>query len=239
MWCRSLLAASLGLLLAASSPAADELDDFNRAVELFSSHHRVALHYLRTGNVDFAVIELDRMREAWSDVVDRFGGKRPAAVTDGPLYTLTLTDISMRMIGVRLVLDLGRADVAGETLSDIRGVLARLREKSGIVVLADCVLAANTAMDALLDAREVDLAKADVGTDVLAKAERYSGELKRCEEIASPRQRADPEFRRLVDGAMASLTLVSQAVAQRDSALLGRLIDELRAFDRLLAFRFG
>jgi hypothetical protein len=238
MWCRPVLAASLSVLLA-SPLAADELDDFNAAVERFSAYHRVALHYLRTGNVDFAVIELDRMREAWGSVVDRFAGKRPAAITDVALYTLTLTDVSTRMIGARLVLDMGRADVAAGTLDDIRGVLARLRQASGIVVLADCVLAANMAMDALTTVRDADLAQEEAATDVLAKASRYAGELKRCETIASPVQRADPEFRRLVDGAMASLTLMREAVEQRDSALLGRLIDELRAFDRLLAFRFG
>ena len=64
-------------------------------------------------------------------------------------------------------------------------------------------------------------------------------ELQRCDEIAPPHRRSAPEFRRLIDDATASLAQVSQAVEQRDARLLGRLIDELRAFDRLLAFRFG
>jgi hypothetical protein len=121
----------------------------------------------------------------------------------------------------------------------MRHVLARLRQASGIVVLADCVLAANTAMDTLVALREADLAQPDARTDVLDKASRYAAQLKQCEPIASPDQRGDPEFRRLVDGANASVIMVGQALGQRDSALLGRLIDELRAFDRLLAFRFG
>jgi hypothetical protein len=240
MWVRSLIAATLGLCLATVPVASGELDDFNAAVEGFSSNHRVALFYLRTGNIDLAAVELDRMREAWSVVVDRFS-QPPAPITDRVLYTVTLTDMATRMIGVRMVLDMGRPDVAAGALGEMRGILARLRQSSGIVVLADCVLDANNAMDALFGLRNARLDAADPqsGNDILVQATRYGDELKRCETIASPRIRANPEFRRLVDGALAGLAGLPDAVARRDSELLGRLLDELRAFDRLLAFRFG
>ena len=51
--------------------------------------------------------------------------------------------------------------------------------------------------------------------------------------------RKAPEFRRLVDGAKASLTLIPKAIATRDSDLLHRVLIELRSFDNLLAFRYG
>ena len=51
--------------------------------------------------------------------------------------------------------------------------------------------------------------------------------------------RKAPEFRRLVDGAKASLALIPKAIATRDSDLLHRVLIELRSFDNLLAFRFG
>jgi hypothetical protein len=51
--------------------------------------------------------------------------------------------------------------------------------------------------------------------------------------------RLSPEFRRLVDGALASLAQVPAAVAAGDSDLLRRLVSELQSFDRLLSFRFG
>jgi hypothetical protein len=241
MWVRSVVTATLGLWLGAALPAtAESLDDFNAAVEAFSSNHRVALFYLRTGNVDLAAVELDGMREAWSVVVDRFP-QPPAPITDRVLYTVTLTDMATRMIGVRMVLDMGRPDVAAGALGEMRGILARLRQSSGIVVLADCVLDANNAMDALFGLRNarLDAAEQPGGNEVVVKAARYGDQLERCETIASPSIRASREFRRLVDGAHASLAGVPQAVARRDSELLGRLLDELRALDRLLAFRFG
>jgi hypothetical protein len=51
--------------------------------------------------------------------------------------------------------------------------------------------------------------------------------------------RANPEFRRLVDGVAASLAFVPKAVAAHDRDLLYRVINELRSFDNLLAFRYG
>ena len=51
--------------------------------------------------------------------------------------------------------------------------------------------------------------------------------------------RSYPEFRRLIDGALASLAQVPRAVDTRDRDLLHRLLIELRSFDHLLAFRYG
>jgi hypothetical protein len=63
--------------------------------------------------------------------------------------------------------------------------------------------------------------------------------LERCDGMAGDAVRNEPEFRRLVDGAKASLALIPQAVATRDGDLLHRVLIELRSFDNLLAFRFG
>jgi hypothetical protein len=63
--------------------------------------------------------------------------------------------------------------------------------------------------------------------------------LDRCDGMADDAVRKAGEFRRLVDGAKASLTLIAKAIATRDSDLLHRVLIELRSFDNLLAFRFG
>jgi hypothetical protein len=61
----------------------------------------------------------------------------------------------------------------------------------------------------------------------------------RCNDEASADVRNDPEFRRLVDGMIASLAQVAEAVAERDGSRLHRLLIEQRALERLLAFRYG
>ena len=59
---------------------ADDLADFNAAVEKAESHNRVAIGYLRTGNVDLAWIEIDRLRDAWGALQQRFAGQAAAGL---------------------------------------------------------------------------------------------------------------------------------------------------------------
>jgi hypothetical protein len=227
------MAAALALAVTCLTVAAraNDLADFTAAVETAMSHHRVASGYLRTGNVDLAVLELEGMREAWAKVTSL---PRPAAFRDTQRYSATMLDIATRIVGVFLVLDLGRIDVARDSLDAMRTSLSALRRAGGVMVLADCVLDANVAMDALfgMDGRAPD-------PDVAAKAEAYGATLQRCDGIAPAGIRAEAQFRRLIDGALASLAQVSKAVETRDGDLLQRLLIELRAFDHLLAFRYG
>jgi hypothetical protein len=73
---------------------------------------------------------------------------------------------------------------------------------------------------------------------VSAGSESYASTMQRCDGMAGDiRNRA--EFRRLIDGALASLAQVPKAVETRDNELLHRLLIELRSFDNLLAFRYG
>src|SRR5438270_1034129 len=115
-------------LVCLTTPArADELEDFNRAVEAAMSHRRVAAEYLRTGNVDLAVLEIEGMREAWGKVSTL---PRPSAFKDQQRYTGTLLEIAAGLVGVSLVLNLGRPDVAREQLGAIRVSLSRLRHEN-------------------------------------------------------------------------------------------------------------
>jgi hypothetical protein len=220
------------LALACMAPVrADDLDDFNRAVEAAMSHHRVAAGYLRTGNVDLAALELEGLRAAWGKVSSL---PRPAAFRDTERYTGTMLEIAAQLIGTKLVLDMGRTDVARESLDKVRRQLSDLRRQNNVTVLADCVLDANIAMDALFAHDE----KPD-WESVSAGAESYTGTLRRCDGMAAPGIRQHGDFRRLVDGALASLAQIPKAAETRDRDLLHRLLIELRSFDHLLAFRYG
>ena len=223
------MAACLACLTTAAR--ADDLDDFNRAVEAAMSHHRVAAGYLRTGNIDLAVLELEGIRGSWAKVTSL---PRPAAFRDEQRYTSTMLEIAARLLGATLVLNMGRVDVARESLDAVRKSLADLRRENGVTVLADCVLDANTSMNALFAHDE----KPD-WESVSAGAESYRATLQRCDGMAPPGIRNRAEFRRLIDGALASLAQIPAAVQARDRDLLHRLLIELRSFDHLLAFRYG
>jgi len=225
------IAAVLALATFATLARADDLADFNRAVEAAMSHHRVATGYLRTGNIDLEALEVEKLRDAWGKVSTL---TRPAAFRDAARYQATMLEIAATLMGTTLVLNGGHAAVAAEQLDKVRRQLSDLRRQNNVTVLADCVLVANVAMDALfaLD-RKTDW------ESVTAGAESYGATLRRCDAKALPAIREQAEFRRLIDGALASLAQVPKAAETRDSELLHRLLIELRSFDHLLAFRYG
>jgi hypothetical protein len=239
--------AILGLALLTAVAAANidalagDLADFNAAVENASAHNRVAIGYLRTGNSDLASLELDRLREAWSRLAEHFAGRRPDVFDGNPLYGNIWTDVSARLVGADMMLKSGRLEAASQSLTGIRADLYELRKGSGVVVLADCVRDANAVMDALMiyNDHALDWTKSETRSDIASKASSYGATLERCDGIANETVRKAPEFRRLVDGAKASLALIPTAVTARDADLLHRVLIELRSFDHLLAFRFG
>jgi hypothetical protein len=238
----ALIAATGGANTGANTGAlAGDLSDFNAAVENASAHNRAAIGYLRTGNTDLASLEIDRLREAWSRLAERFAGKRPEAFDGNPLYGTMFTGVSARLVAADFMLKSGRPEAASSSLNAIRGDLYGLRKASGIVVLADCVRDANAEMDALMvyHDRELDFAQPETRFDIASKASNYGTVLERCDGIAGEGLRKAPEFRRLVDGAKAGLALIPDAIATRDGDLLHRLLIELRSFDEQLAFRFG
>ena len=233
----SIRIAALSLLIASTAVFGNELSDFNAAVERAASHQRVAIAYLRTGNVDLAALEIDRLRQAWSAVTSL---KRPAALNRDPqLYTTTMVDVATRLVGVSIMMDSGRPDNARQGLQAIRAQLTALRKANGVEVLADCIAETNATMDRLMafNNESLDWSKQ---TDVVAQlAAAYRTQIDRCDAMADRAVRDAPEFRRLVDGLRNSLSQFPKAIAEKDTDLLRRLLGEMRSFDNLLAFRYG
>ncbi len=217
---------------------ADELADFNSAVEAAEAHNRIAIGYLHTGNSDLASLEIDRVRAAWAKVV---AGKRPQTFDGNALYVTTLTDISARLVAADMMLDSGRLDAAQQSLEAVRGDLYALRKSASIVVLADCIFDSNKAAAAFTayDMPDLDWSKPGIGAAIAERAKAYTDVLNRCDGLASETLRKDAQFRRLIDEAKSELAKVPHAVEHRDASQLHRIAGSLRAIDNLLAFRFG
>jgi hypothetical protein len=243
MWASHARAAIIALALIgwAGAARASELAEFNAAIETVAGHNRVAIGYLRTGNTDLAAVELERMRAAWAKLNTRLAGKRPDVFHGNSLYVTTFTDIAARLVTADMMLNSGHADVARDALLASRDDFDSLRKSAGIVVLADCVRDANAAMDALMvyDSPALDWSKSATRFGIASKAAVYEYVLTQCDGMVDESLRQAPEFRRLIDGAKAGLSLIPQAIAARDSDLLHRILIELRSFDNLLAFRYG
>ncbi|MBV9558684.1 MAG: hypothetical protein JO254_16580 [Pseudolabrys sp.] len=230
------------LVAALASPAfAAEIDDFNAAIEQASAHNRVAIGYLRTGNIDLASLEIERLRDAWAPVASRFGKPFGPFAAHAQLYVNTMVEVQTRLAAAQIMITTGRPDNARDSLTGIRAGLSTLRKTAGVPVLADCIGDSNDAMDAFytFNDRELDLAKTELASEVAKAATNYSNILDRCDQMATQDVRQNPEFRRLIDGAKVGLALVPETIAARDAGRLHRILIELRSFDNLLAFRFG
>ena len=239
---RGSLARIAFLVLALAKPAfAAEIDDFNAAIEKTSAHNRVAIGYLRTGNLDLAALEVERLRDAWPAIASRFGKPFGPFEPHAQLYRNTMLDVTAQLVAVQIMMSTGRPDNARESLGVIRAELSALRKAAGVPVLADCIGDSNDAMDALyvFNDRELDWDKAGVASQVSAAATAYGDVLERCDAMARDDIRKDPDFRRLMDGAKSGLDLIRETIAARDAGRLHRILIELRSFDNLLAFRYG
>jgi hypothetical protein len=229
------------VLLTGAVAKADDLADFNAAVEAAAAHNRVAIGYLRTGNADLAALEIDRLRAAWGKLVPRFTRNRPAVFDGNALYAKTLNGISARLVAADLLLNAGRLAAARGALQAVRGDLYALRQSAGVVVLADCILDANKAAAAFMayDKRPDEWSKPEFRRAITENTAAYAAALDRCNKIAGEKIRKEPEFRRLIDSAKEELGRVPSAIETRNPRLFHRVVISLRAIDNLLTFRFG
>lgn len=235
------IAAGMALLAGLAPARADELAPFNAAMEDVASHNRVAIGYLRNENFDLAVVELERMKDSWSAFAEKFSGNRPAPFRDSQLYVNMLVDVPTRIVAALIMINFGRPQIATSSLEAIREEMSAVRRAGGVEVLADCVLDSHAAVEAFSLYRDKvpDWNEPATLADIAAKADAYGAVVKRCDGMAPDAVRANPEFRRLIDGIAASLAFVPKAIAGHDRDLLYRVIIELRSFDNLLAFRYG
>jgi hypothetical protein len=217
-----------------TAAAAEVGPEVRALIEHFQAHRRVALGYLQANNPDLAAIELERLQS------DFAADRRKVTSDDAALAgALSAADAAVSA---------GLAEVDAGNLGEARALVERAaariddwRRAHGLRLFADCIAelgAVYRGLDAYR-AAPPDLASEKLRTDILARAVTTATAAQRCDREAPPAIRDEPEFRRLIDGLAASLRQIPDAVRSRDDDLLRRLLDEERAFDRLLAFRFG
>lgn len=201
-----------------SPAAAQTTEPIPAAQESVLAERRIAAGYLRTGNGDLAALALERLAKVLRGSPDASLATEAVAAIDAA--------------------DLPQAAKLVEQLGDR---LAEERRRAGTRVFADCVREASTVYRTL-DAFRTgapDLAVPANRTAVADAAQASEAAYAKCDGEAPAAIKADPDFRRLIDGARASLARVPAAAAASDQELLHRLLIELRSFEQLLLFRFG
>src|SRR5882757_6005035 len=121
------LVASCLLALPARS---DGLADFHAAVEQASADYRTAMATLETQGQQETSAAVNRLRQTWQSINDRFGRDRPAAFADDEQYASMFMLVDTRLIGVLLTIDMGNRNAAREGLAPVEETLSWLRLRS-------------------------------------------------------------------------------------------------------------
>lgn len=235
---------TLALFAALLSPAtarADALAEFLAASAGAYAPYRGAVAYLHTGNAGLAALALDAMAARWTALCDRFRDRPPAAFAQDPAWRASLDDITGRIAEARAKLEAGDSEGAEAALKPIRAILGNLRRRNGIVTHSDRIDAFSAAMDAIWVHRRQPPDMAD--PQVLAALAGQSRALRQTlDDVAAgpPVKIAeDPQFRRLVEGALGSIATIDRAIETRKQRLLINALREIRSSVKLLWMNFG
>ncbi|KQQ14202.1 hypothetical protein ASF53_10270 [Methylobacterium sp. Leaf123] len=206
-------------------------------LERLQGDRRVVLAYLAHDNPDLALTALDRWRATLRAEGARLAAARQGRSDPGPVLEALDASLAEAAQAVERA-DLARARALVEAAT---APLDAWRRAEGLRLFSDCIADLSGRYDALDRYRQAgpDLGDVQVRAGVGTAAAEVATAIGLCDGQAGARIRSDPEFRRLADGMSDSLAKIPAALEARDPARLHRLLIELRAFERLLAFRYG
>jgi hypothetical protein len=126
------LAVLIALLAASPAPPAyaDELADFHAAVAQASTLYRAAMTTLEARGREETSAAVQRFRQSWQVLADRFGSNRPAAFADDEQYAAMFMQVDTRIVGALIVIDIGSREAARDALAPIAETLSQLSARS-------------------------------------------------------------------------------------------------------------
>jgi hypothetical protein len=128
---RRLVLAALFVLALSLSVRSDELAEFHAAVERATAEHRAAMTTLETSGQQETAAAVQRFRQTWQALNERFTGeRRPAPFADDEQYPTMFMQVDVRLVGVLLTIDMGNRDAARSGLAPIQETLAQLSARS-------------------------------------------------------------------------------------------------------------
>jgi hypothetical protein len=235
---RARLLALVVLALCIGQALSKELaPELRSMIDGFLAHRRIAIGYLRTDNRELGAVEIERLRDRWT----KDWRDIPPNVVQDRALSKALAETEAMIRDSLAAVDKGDAEKARALLERAALPLKVWRQENGIRLFSDCIAEAGAVYERL-DVHRVrppNLHSSAAREAIVSAAAATEAALKRCDGEAPPDIRSNVEFRRLLDGMLNSLHQVPNAIRRNDGGTLHRLLIEQRAFDRLLAFRFG
>lgn len=219
-------------------PQAGAAMDDNAVLQSLMDSLRSAASYARAGNVALAQIELDDAKAGWGRLLGVSADRTPAPYSPSAFHTF-LTSGTVQLARADQALSAGDGAGAGSDILALRRSIHELRHEAGLFELNDCVFELAATMDRL---HAVALRFGDARAEAAEVKDAGVGlrdHLQRCNGLAPPEIASQAEFRRLIDGAIASAGEIGRGALAGDAGLVHRYEIELQSFVNLLDFRFG
>jgi len=234
----------LGLFsfLVLGAPAlADDAAAFDAAVTEAYRPFRTGLFYARSGNTDLAGLEFSAAQDAWAAITDKYKAAPPAAYAKDARWQADMAAITGMLAEAIRLLDAGKGKEAHDAALPVADVLSGLRTRNSRAGYSDCVLELTKKMDGLFRWRHQppDFKKQGQAQKAMQEALDYRDHLRRCRAMAPATAAQDPDFKRLYDGADASISSMPPALERKDALGVVNVLRELRSFDRILFFKLG
>ena len=212
----SFIVAAFCLLLAAPRPAlAADAGEFDSLVDEAQGGYRAALFYARTGNAALAGIELRQAQAVWDEILAAYSTTPPPPYAKDSRFAADLKDITARISKGADLLDEEKGKEARQELAPVRDLIYGLRDRAG---------------------RKGYSGKC---TRSISRVRTYRDILRACRAMAPAHYQKAADFKRIYDGADASISSMPQAVERKDALGVINILRELRSFDRILFFKLG
>jgi hypothetical protein len=215
-------------------------DAYHAAVAGAYRHYREAVHCFENDNAELGALALEEFQNAWSVVIRKYADDPPPSYAGDATFKDTLIAIRTRAeVSAKQVGNV-RTPILLQTLRQIQARLAYQRERNGQRIYSDCVDRMNEAMLRLWMYRQTPPHPGKPDSIIRFKTAVYETALwyRQCRDEAPAALRESEEFRRLFDGALASLAKLEAVDLAHTDALVS-ILRELHSFDRLIWLKFG
>jgi len=241
IWILALLTGFSVFMIQPHPVAASEFRDFQKQMNVANNLYKETQFYLRTGNPAIAGFNLLDLQTQWGKIVNRFQKNPPGLYAEDKKFATTLTEISRRIDRGLKLTDAGDLKKAATEISPARKLMVDLRRRNDLFIFSDCIYEANMAFAELFKyrANKPDYSNPAQVDEIRQKNAVTIFWYKRCSETAPEKISNDPQFRRLIDGALESFDLIWIAIREKDHARLVSNLQGVASFNRLLYLQFG
>lgn len=97
--------------------------ELQAALERAIAQYRIALDAVENGSQQAAAVEVHRFREIWHHATERYRAQHPA---QAERLGADMVDVDLRIVGVLLIIDMGRREAARTSLISIEDTLEKL-----------------------------------------------------------------------------------------------------------------